>query len=253
MWHHLKKLYKYNRLLKARSIHLWVFNKDISCLAGFQLFFFFFAVWQKEAAERFSLPHCGGKMHHFMTCYKKNCAFHCKLCNRGKKKKVWEQTKHQEQISKAMPLHKRASLVSTVEHCKGLLHCGWPNTHTHTHTHTRGTRIAPIRAQTLLRKKHLKTRTHTHMKKKTKKTNPKKKKKNWRSPSCVFCDASNCQWPWRDLHPLCRHTDGGGVKVRWTCVCVCVRVSFQRRVVTMKWSRNRIAALHSTWPQQWWA
>lgn len=157
---------------------------------------------------------------------------------------MWEQSKHQEKISKDMPLHKHASLVSTVEHCKGLLHCDWPNTHTHTCTH--GALIAPIRAQTLLplssallgdlhiTSLHAVTQTeackdaHTHRKEDQTGPPQQQKKKIWRSPLCVFCDASNCQWPWCDLHTPCRQTSGGGgVKVRWTCVCVCVRASFQ--------------------------
>lgn len=170
-----------------------------------------------------------------------------------------------------MPLHKHASLVSTVEHCKGLLHCDWPNTHTHTCTH--GALIAPIRAQTLLplssallgdlhiTSLHAVTQTeackdaHTHRKEDQTGPPQQQKKKNLEEPTVCFLWrvklSVTVMWP-----PYSMQTNqwgGGGLK--WgerACVFVSVRV-FKRRVVTMKWSRNRIAALHSTWPQQWWA
>lgn len=169
-----------------------------------------------------------------------------------------------------MPLHKHASLVSTVEHCKGLLHCDWPNTHTHTCTH--GALIAPIRAQTLLplssallgdlhiTSLHAVTQTeackdaHTH-RKEDQTGPPQQQKKKIGGAHCVFSVTRQIVSD-RDVTSIL-HADkpvgGGGLK--WgerACVFVSVRV-FKRRVVTMKWSRNRIATLHSTWPQQWWA
>lgn len=49
------------------------FTKSHIGLLSFLLF-----CYVTERAELFPPPHLGGKIHHFMTCYKM-CAFHCKL------------------------------------------------------------------------------------------------------------------------------------------------------------------------------
>lgn len=117
---------------------------------------------------------------------------------------------------------------------------------THTHTRTHGALIAPIRAQTLLplssallgdlhiTSLHAVTQTeackdaHTHRKEDQTGPPQQQKKKNLEEPTVCFLWrvklSVTVMWP-----PYSMQTNqwGGGVKVRWTCVCVCVRASFQ--------------------------
>lgn len=116
-----------------------------------------------------------------------------------------------------------------------------------THTRTHGALIAPIRAQTLLplssallgdlhiTSLHAVTQTEAckdaHIHRKEDQTGPpqQQKKKKFGGAHCVFSVTRQIVSD-RDVTSIL-HADkpvgGGGVKVRWTCVCVCVRASFQ--------------------------
>lgn len=173
-----------------------------------------------------------------MTCYKKKCAFHCKLCDR-EKKKCGSKPNIKNRSLKTCHFTNVPHWFPPLSTAKG---CPIVTDQTHTHTHARRsyrTDKSSNAASSFIcfawwpshnqltcshSDRSAQRRAHTQERRPDGST-PTKKMKNWRSPPCVFCDASNCQWPWCDLHTPCRQTGGG---LKWgERACVCVRASFQ--------------------------
>lgn len=156
-----------------------------------------------EKAELFPPSHCGGKMHHFMTCYKM-CAFHCKVC---RKKKLMCGRKPNIKNRSLKPCHftnvsHRLPQLSTAKGCSIVT----DQTHIwHTYRLIGAQRLLPLSCA-LLRDLHI-TSLHTltqteactdvRAHKKTRQSAPPPQKK--KEQILCFCDTSNrsvtVMWP----------------------------------------------------------